>query len=897
VLDPLVDFAATKDSAEEFVEAVRTGEFRHENVGEMREALGVSSTDELVSELSSLHGAVKQGRRYSPKMRPSGKTTLMNDIIDEASTVALNAGKKPIEIAAATKGIAKIGFPSVANYIDTLGSAGKLISDDIRDIDFVVTKKANNDMMDTREVFKGLTAAGRVKLAKLVNGRIKPADASASLNERAVKWRKILDRAMNEARDIGMKRNVGGKKIAVGGSGKAIPQIPNSAGVKFLDAAHAKGQADVRVFVWAQGQVTKGKYETVAEAVNALNRFRDQSMRGYNRYLESERVELPEEFLEWDMKHVMPNLYKNNWMTVESVRKWGNKYELIDSRTETIKGEIGTDEAERVKSYIEVAFGKKRAANKWAQGLSNNMRAYQFHTKVAASPLTIYRNTTDRFSKMLTLSQHPGVVLKVLKDYPPFLNMFIKSAQAIEEDMIRRGAVFAHGSLAEGYEAGSAIGEMITQPFGESEIGNQVHIGLTKYIQLRKDLVKLNALTKGELAKRIEGRAIKPFGKHKFQDPVVYRVKEMGGDQIIEALVKGEPVTEDMIDRVIHDTVKNKAYPQTLATKPIWYDQHPMVKAMIQFKTWPVRDIEMIWRDVIKYTTKTGDPSRLIGFLVGIALTGEIYNIARDWLYNKDESVLSALTDDEKTDAKEIGIRILSDMFDGSGFGLVTDFTYGVFDWVKGVPAGTAKNVKEFGTAVVKQPSLAPEALRRLIEKEATPARQVKALIDKIDKAFFNRNNITEEYYKYRAAAFEYKDGYLSPTWKEKAIGYHDDIFWGGESHKPGKNTLTHQMLARQIVVGDYGDAVKYAALALKSEDESSLKSIMKSFYSPVGPVKEGRRRDFYKELGAPDGAEARNIQNNFERQVDKIVRVARRRPDVRKATRERGREERRSLR
>jgi hypothetical protein len=838
-----------------------------------------------------------EGRPYSPNMRPSGKTTLLNDVIEEASTVALNAGKKPIEIATAVKDVSKIALPSAADYIDTLGSAGKLISNDIRDIDFQVTKKSNNDMMDTREVFKGLTAAGRVRLAKIVNGRIPLSEATDSMRARARKWREILDRSMDEARDLGMKRNVGGKKIAVGGSGKAIPQIPNSAGVKFLDEAKAKGQSSARVFVWAQGQVTKGKYKTVAEAVNALKRFRDQSMRGYNRYLESERVELPEEFLEWDMKHVMPNLYKNNWMTVESVRKWGNKYELVDSRLETITKEMSKDEADRVRDFIEVAFGKERGANKSLEKLSGIMRAYQFITKVGGSPLTIYRNTTDRISKMLTVSQHPAVVLKALKDYPPFLNMFIKSAQAIEEDVIRRGAVFAHGSLAEGYEAGTAVGEMLTQPFGESEIGNQVHIAQTKYIQMRRDLVKLNALTKGELAKRIEGRTIKPFGKRKFQDPVVYRVKEMGGEPIIEALVKGEPITDDMIDRVIHDTVKNKAYPQTLATKPIWYDQHPMVKAMIQFKTWPVRDVEMVWRDVVKYTAKTGDPSRMIGFMIGVLITGELYNMARDWLYDKDESMLSALSDDEKRNAKEIGRRILTDMLDGSGYGMIMDFTYGIFNWVKGPAVATGKNILELTTSAIKEPSLTPEALRRFVEKEATPARQAKAVIDKIDKKFFNPNNITEQYYKYRAAAFEYKNDYLSPTWQEKAIGLHDDIFWGGESRQPGKNTLTHQMMARQIVVGDYGDAVKYAALALKSEDESDLKGIMKSFYSPVGPVKEEKRRDFYKELGTKDGAEARKIQENFERQVDRIVRVARRQPDVRKATRERVREERRSLR
>ena len=371
----------------------------------------------------------------------------------------------------------------------------------------------------------------------------------------------------------------------------------------------------------------------------------------------------------------------------------------------------------------------------------------------------------------------------------------------------------------------------------------------------------------------------------------------MGGEPIIEALVNGKPVTKDMIDRVIHDTVKNKAYAQTLATKPIWYDEHPMVKAMIQFKTWPIRDIEMIWRDVGKYTVKTGDPSRLIGFLTGILITGEMYNIVRDFLYADDESILSALTDEETRNAKDIGRRILTNMLDGSGYGMIMDIAYGVFNWVKGPSLATGKNLLELTASTIKEPSLTPEALRRFVEKEVTPARQIKAVTDKIDRAFFNPNNITEQYYKYRSAAFEYKKGYLSPTWKEKVIGIHDDVIWGGESRAPGKNTLTHQMMARQIVVGDYSDAVDYAALALKSEDESTLKSIMNSFYSPVGPVKEDKRRDFYKELGSEEGGEARKIQDNFERQVDKIIRVARRRPDVRKATRERDREERRSNR
>ena len=72
------------------------------------------------------------------------------------------------------------------------------------------------------------------------------------------------------------------------------------------------------------------------------------------------------------------------------------------------------------------------------------------------------------------------------------MNRFIKSAQAIEEDMIRRGAVFGHGSLAEGYEAGNVITDIAGKPFSASERGNQVKIAYVKYLQLQKRYCQIN---------------------------------------------------------------------------------------------------------------------------------------------------------------------------------------------------------------------------------------------------------------------------------------------------------------------------------------------------------------------------------------------------------------------
>ena len=53
----------------------------------------------------------------------------------------------------------------------------------------------------------------------------------------ADRMRQILDRSMNEANALGMTRKVRGKRIPIGGSGKAFPQVPNAKGTAFLNEA------------------------------------------------------------------------------------------------------------------------------------------------------------------------------------------------------------------------------------------------------------------------------------------------------------------------------------------------------------------------------------------------------------------------------------------------------------------------------------------------------------------------------------------------------------------------------------------------------------------------------------------------------------------------------------
>jgi hypothetical protein len=790
-----------------------------------------------------------------PLGREAGSAPVLADIATEIEAVA---GKLtgPAKLPAAAWRLFRKNIRRARNYIASLGEQGRQLARDMDDIEFQASKRSNTDLADIREVFKGLGKASREAVGKIVNGKGDPF-AKPFLTERAKELRKILDRAMNEASSLGMTRKVDGQNIPIGGSGKAFPQIPNNKGIKFLEEAKKLGEKSARVLKWAQEQVEGQQFETIAQAVKALQDFRDSRLRGLNRYLESIRVELPEDMVEWDGAKVLPNLVESNWMTVEGVRKWGDNFSSVDVAAEEIAQLYGTKAANSVKEFIRVQFGVSTPASTETQKLVNAARAYQFHTKVGMSPLTIWRNMTDRFAKGLTIGGLRAN-LKATAQYPPIINQLISKGRRIEDEMIRRGAVFGHGSLAEGYEAGNVVTELMGRPFSTSERGNQVSIALVKYHQLMQDIAtyqdrggKANLLT----------RMVNRIGV-KLQDPVKTRLLEQGGERLVEALDKGEIVHADLISEILHRTVRDRAFPMALTTKPIWYDTQPIWKIPAQFKTWPMQQLAMIWNDVLKYTIKTGDIRRLVGFLIGVMIAGELYNIARDFLLDKDESLTSQL----RKENGDIGKAILNDLLDGGVVGMLADFTYGLYDWVTGPAWSTGRNIRDTGMAIIRRPELTAAALRRLVEKEVTPVRQIQKVIDRIDRTYVNKQNISQDYFKVRNWAWNYKEGYLYPELKDKIVQGVQDVWYGHARYAPGDNTLAYQAAERQLIVGDPADAAKYLQTVIDGGGEmSTILRTMRTSHSPYGHIKEAEQANFLKQLPPKEKMTAIRTQAQWE--------------------------------
>lgn len=815
----------------------------------------------------------------------AGGTTILPDVAAEIESVGRKMIKNPPKLMQAVTKLLRRNSKKAVTYFRTLGGAGEKLANDIEVIDFNVTRKTNRDNLSIRDIFMGVPKSGRERIAKVMNGRLPEANQPAWVMARVRGLRQVLDRAMNEAAGLGVQRRVSGVRKDIKGSGKAYPQIPNEKGQAFLEQAFAEGKSNARVFSWAQQQVTNGKFADIDEAIGALMNYRQMRLRATNPYLESSRIELPEEYIEWDGSKVLPGLIERNWKTVEGTRRWGKdehgiSFPLANSRIETIRTTYGNEAARISEIFIQTSFGKRMPDKQTAQRISGNIRGYQFLTKVGNSPITILRNMFDRIAKGFTIS--PMGTIRAFAKYPPFINQFIGYSQDIEYEMIRRGAVFGHGSISEGFEAGSVVTELASRPFSISERGNQVFISIVAYQKLLDDVALLaKRQGKDNILTQVSNRVLdKVFGgKIKLSDPVKTRIKEgsLNPDKLIERLEAGKKISQVEIDFFLHQAIKEKAFPMIMSTKPVWYDNSPWLKVLAQFKTWPVRQLNMVWQDVVKYTVKTGDPSRLIGFLIGTLIAGELYNIARDFLFDKQESIVSVLSDGSTKD--ELYRAIINDLLDGGVVGMLADFTYGVYDWITGVSARTGKNIWDTFAFIKKQPKLTPQALERLLEKEITPYRQIKKVIEKIDRRFVNKKNISMDFSKWRRRGWEWRLNKKDPTFKDKLDVFTDDILFGTTEHRIGENTLAYELASRQIIAGDVEDAAKYLKLILDGADDrkKTLAGIKQSRNnrSPLGKVAKKDMPRFMSQFSNQERREGIELQNKYLGMYNKALRMA----------------------
>ena len=333
-------------------------------------------------------------------------------------------------------------------------------------------------------------------------------------------------------------------------------------------------------------------------------------------------------------------------------------------------------------------------------------------------------------------------------------------------------------------------------------------------------------------------------------------------------------------------TVRDRAFPVTLSTKRIWWDNHPWFRTAAQFKTWPVEQTQHIYNDILKYTIKTGDISRLLRWLVATALVGEIYNIIRDFIFDKDESVAKKIIDGRP--GKEITTAMAKDFLDGGGIGILADFSYGFINWLLGPSVGTANNFRKAVSQIYKEPKETPSAIRKFFERESSPIRQIEGVINRVDRSQINANNISKPYAKWRNRGYDWSNKKRTEGKELESIA--DDFLFGKQQFRQSSRTLSLEMAARQITVGDLDDAADHLMIILEQANTPKEKAKMltaikqsRRTRAPLGKISQEDMKEFLKQFNLTERREAKSVQNKWVSQYNIALKSAKRKARIKR--------------
>ena len=628
---------------------------------------------------------MKQG--FVPEEIQKESTSSAQAVTVTSKSKALDGNAKTPPIVEPAGAIKRAIVRNIARAEDAVGTWGKTglkVQKDLREISFRTAVNVGNTTQNIKPLTKGLSKAEKETGAMLIDGAILETGQPHRLVERARLIKVELDIIQNEALSIGLRRG--------GLTGRAFPQVLTKEGQAFLEEAERDGPKSSKVFAWAQNQVSDGKFKTVDDAIIALQQYREGLISGKTGYIEGTRtLDIGNEFRDWNLDKILSNTIESSWEKIEAGRQWGVLKDLktdagqvllpfkdIQVDMAKIRVDVGNNEANALNEYLKAQYGLSGADTAIVK-VARVARTAQFVGKLAFSPLTITRNILDRYAKGLSHGTFFTNARAGIK-YPPFLNNWMKSARKIEEQMIRSGAVLGHGHLSEGFTGTEGVLSFIARPFGSSERGNQTYIALVKKLQLESDVKRLMELDGREgVTSKMFDRLATIVGQS--QNQTRNRVlTSLTNEQLASAFAEGK-VDDATMAEVLHRTTTDSAFPLTLASKRLWWNRRPVLQTATQFKVWSADQTRFIYKDVLKYGVQTGDYSRLARFMVGTWLMGELYNITRDELLNKNESVLSKVKDGTRD---EILMAIGKDLVDGGVVGMIADFTYGIGDWAAG---------------------------------------------------------------------------------------------------------------------------------------------------------------------------------------------------------------------
>jgi len=785
-----------------------------------------------------------------------------------------------------------------ATFIEQFGESGQRLAKDIREIDFDSHKAARNDIEDLKKVLRDFTAKQREFIMQLVNSRLETIEylndtASdellARMRKAADQTREILDRVLQAWINVGGQRRVGKKLLTPIFTGMAFPQVLNVEGRRILDQFRENPSgATPDLITVAEHLVKTGQAKTRQAAMSKLAAFNRARLRGVNPYLEQTRVELPLEMVEWNPNNVLPNTIEGAWKFVEAVRRWGYARTTFPKMASylsdiQIKHSAGDDAVKVIRPFLMAEFGRPETTPRREMDVLMAVNKWETITKLGLSPLSVLRNGLDRYSKGFAVASFWTNVQATLK-YPPIINQWFKSGRKIQEQVIRAGAQWSLTHLSEGAEGAGKLTHFTMAMFKAAERGNQSYLALLKSMQVQKDLATLGKIeASGKVHNRI--RSLLSLG-WKSRDELYRRlesswVTERSTQDILFRATSSPGLSQNDLDSIMHRAVRDLAFPVSLSTKRIWWNDNPWFRLAFKFKTWGSDQVGHIYKDVYKRALH-GNIAPLIRFVGAMIFVGEIYNLLRDLLFGKEESItMSMLKRPDRRNPRDIAARCMYNFFDGGGVGIVADLTYGVTEFIVGPVGSTFENFASFGVHTANRPSQIHKAAFESLKQEFVATRQFEAAISTIDKSLDPERNQVQNYTRWRERVFDWREKNGKGT-EGRVDAFVTNVLTGFKSeHEVSANTLTFDLAARQITLGDVDDASNHLAALIKNKKGKERVDIIERIEasmrqrSPLGRLAEEDEAAFMKGFTPEQRREALRFDNLWKSRYQKALGMA----------------------
>ncbi|MEE8607832.1 MAG: hypothetical protein V3S55_09515 [Nitrospiraceae bacterium] len=812
-----------------------------------------------------------QARLPGPR---KGSTIVLTEVSRTISDIA--SGAKDFTRATGTVTVRAVQRANTV--IRKLGEPGRELAGDIDDVTFQMQRQLNTSLSEKRKILQGLSTPLREIVAQFTDNytpEVKlPPKVRADLLARSQKLRAVMDEQMRTFAELGGQRRIGGPgapKVRPVGSGHAFPQVMNEAGRAVIRDAVKPGEISPKVLRAAQWMVEKKHAKDVTGAIRMMREFNERQFRNVNPYLERKRLPMPPWMREWDPNRVLPGTMTKNWSTIEGVRKWGwdrgsQSFPKADALIDRIEPTDPSDAA-NIREFIRLGFGFGAKGSRSARLISQRVRGVQFFGKIAISPITIARNMIDRYAKSGTTAGL-AITARATIMRPPILSAWLRSARELEDQMFRSGAVFGHGSIAEGVEPGTIIGRFAGAAFTASERGNQVFEALVARLLVERDIKAYLAIKpKSRLGRLYEAvRSLNEMSNTALEARLKQaNLLDLSTEKLSDLLVeRADNMPPVLIQGVMHRAVRDQAFPVILSTKRFWWDKSPGFRVMAQFKTWTVEQIGFIYKEAVMTSIRTRSPLPLMRFIFVTALVGEIYNIARDLILDKEESLtLNMFRNPDMRNPRDVSVILAKDFLDGGGIGMLADLYWGITDWILGPTGGT---VGELGIAVTRaagRPELTPEAMKEVITRELSGVRQFRAIFHKVEAKFEEATNDTALYSIWRSREWDFVKDAKEPTFADARFEWSKRIIFGDQPFEAGRRSFAYQLAGRSVTTGDVEDAAEYLALVINDgETFGERKKIntnikqSRNRRAPLGRMNDKRKREFLKTLTAEQRTE-----------------------------------------